>query len=204
MPYPGERRAGETAGPPWEAALAPLVVPQLAAGPFRLRPFDISDADAIREASEDPYIPLITTVPGVFTDEAARQFIERQWERARQRAGYSFAIADAATNRAVGQAGLWLRDLDVGRASAGYWVAGPGRGRGAGGHALLAIARWALLELLIPRLELYIEPWNSGSIRTAERAGFRREGLLRSWQPIGGVRRDMLMYSLLPSDLAQA
>jgi ribosomal-protein-alanine N-acetyltransferase len=33
------------------------------------------------------------------------------------------------------------------------------------------------------------------SIKTAERAGYEREGLLRSHQEIGGRRRDMLLYA---------
>jgi ribosomal-protein-alanine N-acetyltransferase len=52
----------------------------------------------------------------------------------------------------------------------------------------------------IPRRGLYVEPWNTPSIRTAERAGFRREGLLRSWETVGGERRGMLMFSLLETD----
>jgi RimJ/RimL family protein N-acetyltransferase len=35
----------------------------------------------------------------------------------------------------------------------------------------------------------------------AEAVGFHREGLLRSFMHVGGERRDMLMYSLLPNDL---
>ncbi len=46
------------------------------------------------------------------------------------------------------------------------------------------------------RIELTIEEWNIASVRTAERAGFRREGLLRSHQKIGGRRRDMLIYAV--------
>ena len=49
-----------------------------------------------------------------------------------------------------------------------------------------------------------MEPWNEASIRIAEQAGFRQEGLLRSWQEVGGERKDMLMYSLLRSDLPEA
>jgi RimJ/RimL family protein N-acetyltransferase len=52
----------------------------------------------------------------------------------------------------------------------------------------------------VPRLELHVEPWNTASIRTAEGAGYRREGLLRSWEAVGGERRDMLMFSLLGTD----
>jgi RimJ/RimL family protein N-acetyltransferase len=178
-----------------------LAVPTLTAGPFRLRPFGLADTDVVREAAQDPYIPLVTTVPAAFTEAEGRRFIERQWQRAERGAGYSFAIADAGTDRAVGQAGLWLRDGCADRASLGYWVVASARGQRAAGHAITAVARWALGELRIPRLELYVEPWNQASIATAERAGFCREGLLRSWQEIGGERRDMLMYSMLPADL---
>jgi [ribosomal protein S5]-alanine N-acetyltransferase len=94
-----------------------LIVPVLAAGPFRLRPFRLTDVDLIRKAAQDPYIPLITTVPAVFTEDEGRQFIERQWSRAPQGIGYSFAIADAASDRAVGQAGLWLQAIGQGRAA---------------------------------------------------------------------------------------
>jgi RimJ/RimL family protein N-acetyltransferase len=181
-----------------------LVVPALAAGPFRLRPFVLADLDVVREAARDPYIPLITTVPAEFTDTEGRRYIERQWDRARRGSGYSFAIADAATGRAVGSIGLWLHDIGAGRASVGYWVAGPARGRGASRHALRTLTFWALGVLGIPRLELHVEPWNEASIRVAEQAGFRQEGLLRSWQEVGGERKDMLMYSLLRSDLPEA
>lgn len=44
-------------------------------------------------------------------------------------------------------------------------------------------------------VELYIEPWNTASVRTAEKAGFVREGILRSHQEIDGMRRDMLLCS---------
>ena len=48
---------------------APLIVPILEASPFRLRPFIPADVDAVREASSDPYIPLITTVPATYSDD---------------------------------------------------------------------------------------------------------------------------------------
>src|SRR5215469_5234273 len=179
---------------------AALIVPTLAAGPFRLRPFRLADIDAVREASGDPHIPLITTVPAAFTEDEGRRFIERQWTRAEQGTGYSFAIADGGTDRAVGQVGLWLKDISEGRASVGYWVASSARGQGAAAIAVQILAQWAHHELQIPRLELYVEPWNTASIRTAERAGFQREGLLRSWQEVGGTRKDMYMYSRLAAD----
>jgi [ribosomal protein S5]-alanine N-acetyltransferase len=177
-----------------------LMVPTLVAGPFQLRPFRLSDVAVVREASADPLIPLITTVPAAFTEDEGRRFIERQWSRAAQGTGYSFAIADAVTERAVGQVGLWLKNVADGRASVGYWVAESARGRRTAAFAVGTVVRWAHQELQIPRLELYVEPWNTASIRTAERAGFQREGLLRSWQKVGAERKDMFMYARLATD----
>ena len=42
-----------------------------------------------------------------------------------------------------------------------------------------------------------LRPWNEASWRTAERNGFAREGLLWSWQDVGGERKDMYVYSRL-------
>jgi RimJ/RimL family protein N-acetyltransferase len=120
-----------------------LIVPDLAAGPFRLRPFTPADVGAVQEASGDPYIPLITTVPVPFSEDEGRRFIERQWSRAEQGTGYSFAIADGDTDHAVGQIGLWLKEISEGRASVGYWVVRSARGRQVAARSLQALALWA-------------------------------------------------------------
>ena len=178
----------------------PPEFPELRAGPFCIRAWHVKDLALVREASSDPHIPKITTVPPNYTDEEGRLFLQRQWDRAATGAGYSFVIAEAEGDRGIGAIALWLRNIDLGRASIGYWVAPSARGRNAAWHALCAIRDWAFTVHRIPRLELYVEPWNTASIRTAEGAGFCREGLLRSWETVGGERRDMLMFSLLQDD----
>ncbi|MGK5547434.1 GNAT family N-acetyltransferase [Streptomyces sp. URMC 127] len=175
----------------------PLVVPELAAhGGVTLRPWLLSDLDLVREASKDDYIPLITTVPSPFSEAEGVAFIERQRRAALLGAGYPFVIVQPGV-RPVGTAGLWVKNLEQGRASVGYWVVQSARRQGAAAAALRAITEWALLDLRIPRLELYVEPWNAASMRTAERAGFRREGLLRGRQLVGEERRDAFRYALL-------
>jgi ribosomal-protein-alanine N-acetyltransferase len=176
----------------------PLVVPTLFVPPYRLRPFEMTDLGLVCEASSDPYIPLITSVPAVFSEAEGVAFIERHLTRARLGQGCLFVIDDATTDRAVGTIGL--RNVDEGRASIGYWVVKSARGKGAATHALRAVVAWGLGELRIPRLELTVEPWNTASIITAERCGFRREGLLRAWMRIGTERPDVFMYSRLPGD----
>jgi RimJ/RimL family protein N-acetyltransferase len=70
------------------------------------------------ELSTDAYVPSIGTLPAHATAGEAADWIARQRQRWAEGAGFSFAIADAATGRAVGATGLWLRQLAEGRALA--------------------------------------------------------------------------------------
>jgi len=171
------------------------IFPEFDIPPWRIRKFKMSDINLVRAASADPLIPLITTIPSVFTEKAAQAYIERQWSRYNDRIGYSFAIAEAGTDNAIGSIYLGLRNIEDGRASVGYWIIQDFRGKGIAKTALGKIAEWAQNELQIPRLELYVEPWNTGSIKTAESSGFKQEGLMRSWQKVGNERKDMIMMS---------
>lgn len=178
-----------------------LDLPQLGNERVRLRAFGDSDVALIRAASSDPLIPLITTVPTNPSEAEALAFIARQHQRVTTGAGYSFAIADASTDAAVGQIGLWPRAVDPGRASIGYWVQEAFRDEGYASAALGLLTDWALHAGGFERLELAVEPWNQSSWRLAEGTGFQREGLMRQWQTVGDERRDMFLYALLRDDL---
>jgi [ribosomal protein S5]-alanine N-acetyltransferase len=176
--------------PPWPTS-------PVAYGPVVLRRFSASDVPMVQELSTDPYVPLIGTLPPNASQQEAQAYIDRQLGRLAEGIGLSFAIAEAGTNRAVGGIGLWLQDLAHGRATAGYFVTPSARGRGLASAALTALTGYAWSIPGLHRIELYIEPWNVGSTSTAERAGYEREGLLRSHQEIGGQRRDMLLYAAI-------
>jgi [ribosomal protein S5]-alanine N-acetyltransferase len=169
----------------------------VAHGPVVLREFSAADLPMVQEMSTDPYVPLIGTLPPNASSEEARAYIDRQRGRLPEGTGFSFAIAEADTGRGVGGIGLWLAGLDQGRATAGYSVIASARGRGLAAAALTALTSFAWTIPGLHRVELYIEPWNTGSVKTAERAGFEREGLLRSHQEIGSRRRDMLLYATI-------
>ena len=171
-----------------------LVLPAVAGPGVVLRAFRDDDVETVREASRDPRIPDITTVPRNSDRRRALAYIARQHRRLSSGAGYSFAIADAA-DRAIGQIGLWPAGDDRGRASIGYWIIEPARGNGYASAALRALSTWAWSLPSLVRLELFVEPWNTGSWKAAEAAGFEREGLLRSWRVIRSERRDLFVYS---------
>ncbi len=151
----------------------------------------------VRDLASDPYVPLIGTLPARCGDEDALAYIARQRQRHADGTGFSFAIADARTDEALGLMGLWLRDYPLGRAQAGYAVAPAARGRGAAADALRALIVFAWTLPGLHRVELHIEPWNTASTTVADRVGFAHEGLLRSYLEIGGARCDLAVYSLI-------
>lgn len=178
-----------------------LSLPTLTGESVTLRAWRRTDAAVVAEVSQDPLIPLLTSVPTTSSDLEALAFIERQHERLRNRAGYAFAIADH-DDRAIGHIGLFFIACGSGRASVGYWIARSRRRQGFARDALRTLTSWAVTLEELDRVELYAEPWNEGSWRVAEQAGYEREGLLRAWRRVGGRPRDMYMYSQLTRRVA--
>jgi RimJ/RimL family protein N-acetyltransferase len=67
-------------------------------------------------------------------------------------------------------------------------------------RAVRLLSGWALRELRLPRVQLLADVDNVASQRVAEKAGFRREGVLRQALEIKGRRSDCVMYSLLQGE----
>jgi RimJ/RimL family protein N-acetyltransferase len=162
-----------------------------------LREYSDADTPLVLSVVDDPLIPLITSVPATDCATDVQAYIDRQRSRAVNGEGFQFVVVDNASGLAVGQVGITFREPSQERASVGYWIAPQHRGRRYSADALRTLVSWAFQSLAVQRLELYVEPWNEGSWRTAESAGFAREGLLRLWEHVGPERRDMYMYSLV-------
>jgi RimJ/RimL family protein N-acetyltransferase len=179
--------------------------PPLADEVVSLRPWRADDAPAVAAAIDgDPEIARwLDQVPQPYGLDDAHAYIaacRRSWEEG---AGASFAVVDAADGTLAGSVGIRLADLPAGVAEAGYWVVRAARGRGVATHALRLAARWILAVPGIERLQLRADALNAPSQRVAEKAGFRREGVLRSvhYNPRLGRRIDFVMFSLLPGEL---
>jgi RimJ/RimL family protein N-acetyltransferase len=62
------------------------------------------------------------------------------------------------------------------------------------------ICAWAFRSLGLERIDLFAATGNAASQRVAERAGFTREALLRSYMQGTYERQDMVAYGLLASE----
>ena len=175
--------------------------PPLTDGVALLRPWVMGDLPCVEEASRDPYIPEWTTVPSLYTEPEGRAWIERQWGRAANGEGLAFAITDAASGEALGGVFLILRP-QPGVVGIGYWLIEPARGRRLASRAVNLLAPWALREAGLARVEALVEPDNVASQRVLERAAFQREGYLRAYLSYASRRVDVVIYSLLQTDLS--
>ena len=142
---------------------------------------------------------FLPPIPIPYTPLDAEEFIAGA-DEALERDSLTMVVCDAPTGSLRGAVGM--RMVDPGVAQFGYWVDPEQRGRGVATTALRLVTRWTLRELAPARLQLFTDVDNEISMRVAERAGFTREGTLRNWYDLRGERRDAVMFSLLPGDVA--
>ncbi|MFL5651575.1 MAG: GNAT family N-acetyltransferase [Chloroflexota bacterium] len=164
-----------------------------------LRPWRPDDAPALYAACQDPDIARWVTIPQPYTQEDANRFIEAATRMWHDGSGAPFVIEDGATGAFLGAVTRFGPDGH--QATFGLWLAPEGRGRGVGTRALRRVCDWTLETTEAFRLDAYIMVGNDPSIRMAERAGFRREGVARAWDlHTDGVPVDCVVLSRLRTD----
>jgi len=108
-------------------------------------------------------------------------------------------IADRATGAYLGETMLALTEHSVGEV--GCCLVPAARGRGIATEALRLLTDWAFATLEVGRVQVFVAPENVAALELADRVGFRREGVLRSYWEIGGERLDVVVLARLPGDV---
>lgn len=176
---------------------------ELADAVVTLRAWRDDDVEALAAACDDPETALwLDRLPSPYGEDDARAYLAHVLETTALGTMTHFAIE--LDGRLAGSISVRWDFWEAGTADVGYWVAPWARGRGVATRALHLVARWALEAGRAERLQLRADVDNAASLRVAERAGFRREGVIRAarWNARRGRRVDSALYSLIPSDLA--
>ena len=164
-----------------------------------LRPWRDADAPAVLAACQDPEIARWVTIPQPFMPADADAFIQTSKSMWRNGTGAAFAIVDAATDRLLGAVTRFGPEGH--QATFGLWLAPDARGRGVGSRSLRLVADWTFDTTAAIRLDTFIMVGNEVSNRMVERAGFRREGVLRAWDlHHGGMPVDCVVYARIRGD----
>jgi [ribosomal protein S5]-alanine N-acetyltransferase len=176
--------------------LADQAQPILRAGDLALRPWRVSDADAVVAAYRDPDIQH-WHVRSMTHDEAVswlRSWAD-QW-RAETGAGWAVTEQDIV----VGRLGFRLIDLTDGTAEIAYWTVPAARGRGIAARAVLVASTWMFESVGFHRLALTHSTRNLASCRIAEKTGYRYEGTLREQVRHQDGWHDMHLHARLALD----
>ena len=171
--------------------------PPLTGSGFVLRPYGLQDAAADLAAVEHPSSARWLNSHSTGDPASEVRMVEDELAADRM---LLLTIADPDDDRYLGAIVLFAREAETGELA--YVVAPEARGRGLAPRALRVVGEWAFAELGLQRLQLRIEPENEVSHAVALRAGYQREGTLRSAFVVRGRRADVVMYSRLPSDPA--
>ena len=158
----------------------------------------LDDVDALLPAFADPETRDAGNLPAFGRAELAASLRELP-ALAESGRLLPLAAVDAGTGDVIG-AGM-LHHLDVERSivEIGYWVLPQARGRGVATTIARMLAEHAF-SLGLDRVAAYVNVDNNASERVLERAGFTREGVVRSMPKPDGRRVDKTLFSLLPGE----
>lgn len=147
----------------------------------------------------EPWEPKWPDMP--FSRLEFSRMVRRHNTEARAKSGYSFFICAQGADTLMG--GITLSNIRYGvcqNAEIGYWMGEPFAGKGLMHEALDVLCDFAFGELNLHRVQAACIPGNTRSECLLKKAGFEREGLLRSYLLIGGAWRDHDLYARLAPD----
>jgi RimJ/RimL family protein N-acetyltransferase len=163
----------------------------------RLGERHLADLEAL---TTDPDVLRFTRIPDPAPEGFTRAWLQRYEEGRLDGTCAGFAAVDEH-GRFLALGVAPTIDAEAGELELGYIVAASARGRGVAGEVLRLLTDWALDELGAQRIVLFVDVDNTRSSRVAARAGYTREGVMRSLSTKPGVRRDAELWSLLPGDV---
>lgn len=115
-----------------------------------------------------------------------------------------FSVVDRTSQELAGEALLWGIDSHNRRAHLGMALRPNMRRRGMGIDVTRVLCRYAFATLGLHRIQLETLADNEAMVRVAERAGFRREGILRQSAWVTGAFLDEVVYGLVVADWSES
>lgn len=167
--------------------------------PISIRPYRIEDAPALHEAALASMAEIRPFLPWCHPDLTIgeiRAWIEAQVQAFEARTAFEFAIL-GEDGGYLGGCGLNQIDSVYRRANLGYWVRTSATRRGVATAAVRQLVRWGFENTDLIRLEVVVSTKNVASLRTAEKAGAVREGVLRKRLLLHGLPHDAVVFSFI-------
>lgn len=165
-----------------------------------LRPFHHSDARDLFDMYSDPKVMRFWSSPPWGSIDQAHETIARGIEAFKNGEYLCLILERTEDSRLLGQCTLFKFSESCRRAEIGYCLASRAWRNGYMNEALRALIGYGFEQLNLNRIEADIDPINEASVKTVERLGFVREGLLRERWIVNGETSDSVIYGLLRKD----
>lgn len=171
---------------------------------IRLRKFNENDVDNFYKAANESAKQLLKWFDWYqdnYSISQAEKFVKSREQAWATRAELSFLIEEKQDDRFIGVIGLNRIDDANKLANVGYWIRASAAGKGYATAALQLLAKYSFKNLNFNRLEILCLLDNLPSIRVAEKAGFKKEGVLRKRLIFRQNPHDVELLSLTPEDI---
>jgi RimJ/RimL family protein N-acetyltransferase len=176
---------------------------ELFADGLRLRPYRVTDADALIGAvceSIDCLGQWLSWCPPNYGRKEAQAWIAHCANAWRRREEFAFAVFDAHGGEYLGGVGLNQPNRVHNFMNLGYWIRTSRQRSGLASRAARRLAEFGFAQLGLTRIEIVMPVTHVASERTAARVGATFEGVGRNRLLLHGRPVDASMYALVPPD----
>jgi RimJ/RimL family protein N-acetyltransferase len=162
-----------------------------------LRPLERRDLPAYVAGINDTEVGGLAGYNLPLSVEMAAGWLERVQDQMMKGDGYFFAVCELGDDRFIGT--TWLKEVNRGHANAelAIYMDRDHIGSGWGTEAQRVLLEFGFATLRLERIYLTVDADNGRAIRSYEKVGFQREGIMRrSWQFRGRLADSVLMAIL--------
>lgn len=171
--------------------------PMLKSERIWLRPLEDRDMPAYAAGINDAAVGIPAGYRSPLSADQARAWLERQQESVKRGDAFLFAVCELGDDRFIGTA--WLHEVSWmdGSAELAIYMDNDHLGAGWGTEAVRTIVRFGFVSLGLMRIWLTVDAGNARAIRSYEKVGFQKEGVMRqSRRGLNGLADSLLMAVL--------
>jgi RimJ/RimL family protein N-acetyltransferase len=161
---------------------------------FCLRPFKKEDAASLQRNINDEYVHTFTLrIPNPYKKLHAKEWIASYLKLARRKKKSRLIFAIDIDGEAVGSIGL--ENIEKYKAEIGYWLAKKYRNKGIMTKAIKIIVKIGFDKIKLKRIYAFVFSKNKISAHLLEKAGFKKDELLKNYLIKSSRLIDCISYS---------
>jgi [ribosomal protein S5]-alanine N-acetyltransferase len=164
-----------------------------------MRPFTKSDAPTVQNLANNKEVAEIIGLPQPYLLEHALDWIEIQPAQFEKGTEFPLAIIEKGSNELVGTITLRVDAVNQ-KGELGYWMGRPFWGKGFATEAVKRMTLFGMDELGLNRIWAAVISRNKGSISVLQKAGLKKEGLLKGDRLVSGTFEDIEIFGILKQE----